>query len=183
MKKLFRTTAPLVLLLFGACGDAGIGFNITRNVPIVFKITVPGNDPGVEINPPAFTQTFRLADVTAFQDVLSDLAASDAIAVNSITYSIADVSHEEEVPIDNISLTLTSATEEQVSVLDITGSLRNIPETPAGVNDTDRNGVKEILTHYQEVDNTLTFDFAEVPASDLNFTFTLFYNITLRVRY
>jgi hypothetical protein len=183
MKKNCWSSIPFLLLMFAGCGDAGIGFNITRNVPIIFKVVVPGNDPGVEINPPAFTQTFRLSDVSTFQDALSDLAESDAVTVNSVTYAITDVSTEEEVELDEISLSVASEVTQQRSVLAITGKLQNTSERSAGVNDSDTGTIEQILTTYKEVDNTLTFDFAEAPASDLDFTFTLYYNITLRVRY
>jgi hypothetical protein len=183
MKRFCWSSIPFLLLMFAGCGDAGIGFNITRNVPIIFEIAVPGNNPGIEIDPPAFNKTFRLSDVTAFKDALSDLAESDAVTINSVTYAITDVSTEEEVELDEISLSVASEVTQQRSVLAITGKLQNTSERSAGVNDSDTGTIEQVLTTYKEVDNTLTFDFAEVPTSDLNFTFTLYYNITLRVRY
>lgn len=183
MKKYFFSLVTFLLPLLFACGDEGLGFNITKNVPVEFIIEIPANDPAVQETPPSFTETFRLADVGAFEDVLSNLAETGGVTINSITYSITEVSEEEEVTLDEIRLSVSSSSAEQLNVLGISGTLRNTPETDAGVVDSDVQMITEILTNYKEVDNTLIFYFSELPATDLNFVFTLYYDVTLRVRY
>lgn len=182
MRSITGSALLFVWLALAACGDAGVGFNVSKKVPINFHIFVAGNDPNVELNPPAFTETFRLADVGSFEDVLSNLAAEDGVIINGITYSISEVSIGEEVALDEISLSVASSSAQQINVLAITGRLQNTAETNAGVNDQDTEIIKNILTNFREVDNTMTFDFAEVPPTDLEFVFTLYYDVTLRVR-
>jgi len=183
MKRIFKTLVVLLVLVSTACGDAGIGFNVSKKVPVVFNISIQGNDPDIEVNPPAFTETFRLSDVGSFEDALSELAETDGVVVNSVSYAIAEVSAQEEIQIDQISLSVASTAAQQINVLNITGTLQNTPESPAGVGNEDTELIKDILTNFKEVENTLTFDFSEVPASDLDFVFTLYYDITLRVRF
>ncbi len=173
----------LLSLLAFSCSDAGVGFNLSRKVPIVFEIYVPGNDLGVEPVTPSFTETFRLSDVKAFKNVLEDLAENDAVTINFVSYTITEVDSDEEIAIDAINLTVVSIAEQKDNVLAITGSLKNTPEGDAGVKAADKTVISNILTTYKEVDNTLTFDFPEIPDTDLNFIFTLYYDVTLRVRY
>lgn len=183
MKKLFSWACCLQSLLLSSCGQEGIGFNITRKVPVVFEIAIAANDPSVEETHPDFTEAFRLADTGSFRDVLSDLAEADGVTINSVTYSITEVSEEEEITLDEIRLSVASSDAEQLNVLGISGTLRNTPETEAGVSDADVALIEEILTNYHEVDNTLIFDLGEVPSNELNFVFTLYYDVTLRARY
>lgn len=184
MKNYFSPAVTFLLPLLFACGDEGLGFNITKNVPVEFVIEIPANDPAVQEIPPSFTETFRLADVGAFEDVLSNLAETGGgVTINAITYSITEVSEEEEVTVDEIRLSVSSSSAEQLNVLGISGTLRNTAATDAGVVDSDVQMITEILTNYKEVDNTLIFYFSELPATDLHFVFTLYYDVTLRVRY
>lgn len=183
MKRNYQLGILLLLLGTIACGDAGIGFNITRKIAVDFNVSVTGNDPSIETDRPEFNRPFRLTDVGAFEDVLSDLADADGVVINSITYSISEVSPDEEVSLDQITLSVASVSAEQINVLGITGTLQNTPETTAGVSAADTETIQEILKNFKEVDNRLTFDFAEVPTSDLDFIFTLYYDVTLRVRF
>lgn len=183
MKLNYKLGILLWLFTTVACGDAGIGFNITRKVAVDFNVFVPGNDPGIETDRPEFNEPFRLKDVGAFEDVLSDLADADGVVINSITYSISEVSPAEEVSLDQITLSVASISAEQINVLGVTGTLQNTPESTAGVSATDTETIQEILKNFKEVDNRLTFDFAEIPSSDLDFIFTLYYDVTLRVRF
>ncbi len=183
MKRTLKVLALGIGILSTACGDAGIGFNISKKIPITFDIFIQGNDPGIEINPPTFSETFRLSDVESFEDVLSDIPGEDGIVVNSITYAIVDISGEEEVPVEQITLSVQGGSASPITILDITGTLQNIPETSAGIESEDTEQVKTILKNLKEVENILVFNFAEVPANDLDFAFVLYYDITLRVRF
>ncbi len=172
-----------LLPLTFACGDEGVGFNITKKVPVIFNVEIPANDPVVLISPPDFIETYRLRDVGAFDDVLSNLDETNGLIVNEISYSITEVDPDEEITIDEIRLNVTSSGAEQRSVLGISGTLQNTPETKATVTSSDINIIAEILLNYQEVDNILVFYLPEAPANDLNFVVTLYYDVTVRARF
>jgi len=183
MASQFKFLALFLFLLAVSCGDAGVGFNVSRRVPVMFDIFVPGNDPSIQTNFPSFTEPFRLKDVGTFENVLSDLAENDGVVINAITYAIGNVSDEERAAVDGISLNVSSSTGEEVNELDVSGTLQSTPETTTGIDDDGVAVIEGLLTNNKEVDNTVIFDFAELPTSDLAFTLIIYYDVTLRVRY
>ncbi len=187
--------AILVLTLTFSCGEEGIGFNVSKefpvDVPISIDIPDPDVDPGaldlindlLNVNPPSETIDYNLNEVGAFDDALDGLGDEESIQVNGLFYEILDVSANEEVNLDELSITVNIAGSD-LTLLDITSRLTNVEKTAISLTEAQRSSIIGELRQSERISSSVVFDLSEIPAdnSDLEFTFRMYFDVTLRAR-
>ena len=100
------------LLVLASCGDAPVGFNIAKEVPLDIPVELEGiNDPKLPqtglINPPAYApdpQTFNLSDVT------SDTGDNIEVVINGLAYEITGVDNTEDFQMDEFTIIVEDGT-------------------------------------------------------------------------
>lgn len=177
------------LLLFG-CGDAGIGFNVSKEFPVEVPITieiptVPSEIADLlDVNPPSEAFNYNLNEVGAFDDALDGLGGSaDNIIVNELSYEITEISAAEEAPLDELTISVNIGGA-PLEIFRQTDQLTNQSKTPITLTEAQRSSIVNELFNSDRVDATVVFDLSDIPSSgeDLVFNFTLYFDVTLRAR-
>ena len=191
----FRRAAilPFCALILLACGDAGIGFNVSKEFPItVENITIPIPDtPDAiadlldDVDPPSQSFNYDLNEVGAFDDALDDFSnfTSDDIIVNLMAYEIQNIIAAEEVNLDVLSITVNIAGT-PLTLFEQTDVLTNQSKTAISLTEAQRSSIVDELLNAERIDATVLFDLADVPTNgeDIIFDFTLFFDVTLKAR-
>lgn len=188
-----RALTVCCAILMLACGDAGIGFNVSTEFPVeITDITIPIPDTPDEIadllddlNPPSETFNYDLNEIGAFDDALGDFQnfSSDDILVNVMSYQIDNISATEEVNLDVLRIKVNVGGSDLV-LLEQTDVLANQSKTAITLTDAQRSSIVDELLNSERVDAIVEFDLAEVPDSgeDIIFDFSLFFDVTLKAR-
>lgn len=182
MRNLF-SIAVLALLAI-SCGDAGVGFNIGKEFPVEIPVDIPAaelgdvNIPG--INPPPVTREEEYSLEGAGYDDLNNL---EEVLVKGLAYEISGVESNEQVNLDQLTITLENQFGTTIAEIDITSSqLSNVSKTSIG-NAAGLNALKQALDNQEDIVVITTFDFAEIPSSgNIDFDFTLYFDVVAKVR-
>ena len=180
-----------LILATVSCGDAGIGFNIRKPVPIdvPVEIPIPDRDDAAAINnllvvnPPSRTLVYDISEIEAFESALDGIQGSESIVVNSLAYQFSGLDPEEEVDMDGMLISVTTLGE-TLDLLNVRRRLQNIDRTPISLTDAEREAMAFALANGEAVTANMTFDLAEVPAAvdSITFDYSLIFDITIRAR-
>ncbi len=179
--KLFTAILSLALLsAIVGCGDEGIGFNIGKEVPIDVPVDLPVGDPrliGLGLDPPpvSFTETYDLSEVASD----SDLENLDEVLVNGVAYEISGVSTAEQVGLDEFSLVFSSPSGTLGSISLTTPTLQDVAKTDANF---DYTALTNALANKETITSEIVVDFATVPAEDILFDFTFYFDVIVKIR-
>lgn len=176
-------------ILMLSCGDAGIGFNVSTEFPVTVPVTieiptVPSEIADLlDINPPSEEFNYNLNEVGAFDDALSDLGGQDNIIVNELSYEIENISSAEEVPLDELTITINIGGA-PLEIFRQTNTLSNQSKSPIALTDAQRSSIVNELFNSDRIDAQVVFDLSDIPDSgeDLVFDFTLYFDVTLKAR-
>src|SRR5690606_16508442 len=114
MKKLFAI--GLLGLFAAGCGDAGLAFNVAKEVGVDAPLEIPGAPlEGIPQPRDERNVQFDLSDVSEDLDGLGELV------LNGISYEITGVDASEEVALDEISIT-ANAGGRSISLINLTGT-------------------------------------------------------------
>lgn len=172
-----------------SCGDAGIGFNVSTEFPVTVPVTieipsVPSEIADLlDINPPSEAFNYNLNEVGAFDDALGDLGGQDNIIVNELSYEIENISSAEEVPLDELTITINIGGA-PLEIFRQTNTLTNQSKSPITLTDEQRSSIVSELFNSDRIDAEVVFDLSDIPDSgeDLVFDFTLYFDVTLKAR-
>ncbi len=188
---LFKRVALSVCcaILMLSCGDAGIGFNVSTEFPVTVPVTieiptVPSEIADLlDVNPPSEQFNYNLNEVGAFDDALGDLGGQDNIIVNELSYEIENISSSEEVPLDELTITINVGGA-PLEIFRQTNTLTNQSKSPITLTDTQRSSIVNELFSSDRIDAQVVFDLSDIPDSgeDLVFDFTLYFDVTLKAR-
>ncbi len=180
-----------VLLGITACGDAGVGFNITKAVPITVPVNIPIPDPSdagavdrlLNLNPPSKTVVYDLNDIEAFEGALDGLRDQESIIINSLAYQFEGLDSNEEVDMDGMLITLNTF-DTNLDLLNVRRRLQNIDRTPISLTQEAGDAMVRALTSGEPVTADIVFDLAELPADadSITFDYSLIFDITIRAR-
>ncbi len=191
-----RIASVLCCVIFMlSCGDAGIGFNVSKELPVTISdITIPIPDIDApdeiadlldDVDPPSESLNYNLNEVGAFDDALGDFQgfSSDDILVNEMSYEITNISSTEEVNLDVLRITVNIGGSDLV-LLEQTDVLSNQSKTPISLTDAQRSSIVDELLNAEQVNASVVFDLAEIPDSgeDIIFDFSLYFDVTLKAR-
>ena len=178
-----------------SCGEAGIGFNVTKEVPVDVPIFIDIPDPEVDanatalindllnVNPPSESFNYNLNEVGAFDDALEDIGDEESIVVNAIFYEVTGVDESEEVLLDELSVTVTIAGE-PLTLLSFRAQLSDTEKRPISLTEAQKESIIAELRSSEEINSEVIFDLSELPSSseDINFDFRMYFDLTLRAR-
>lgn len=181
------TVCCAILML--SCGDAGIGFNVSTEVPVTVPVTievptVPSEIADLlDINPPSEQFDYNLNEVGAFDDALGDLGGQDNIIVNELSYQIENISSSEEVPLDELTISITVGGA-PLEIFRQTNTLANQSKTTIALTEDQRTSIVNELFNSDRIDAVVVFDLSDIPDSgeDIVFDFTLYFDVTLKAR-
>lgn len=181
--KLFTAILSLALLsVIVGCGDEGIGFNIGKEVPATIPVDLPFSNPGnlpVGFNPDAYTEEteFNLTDI-ASEDDLDNL---DGIVINAISYDLTGITSGEDVQVDNFSLSFRTEGGILLATIPIATNapLANISKSEADFNQA---GLQSALENNETIISEFTIDFQTVPNNDIDFDFTFYFDVVVKIR-
>lgn len=169
----------LIAILAFSCGDAGIGFNIRKEFPVEFPVEIPSSELGIPgINPPAVTreEVYSLSEAG-----FDDLEYLEEVVVNSLAYEITGVDAKDQIDLDAMKIELISKNT-TIAVIDITSNqLQNVTKTTIGTA-SGLAALQSALDNQEDITARTTFDFAEIPANQIDFNFVLFFDVTIKVR-
>lgn len=180
----FRNTLFLTImsLFLFSCGDAPVGFNVSKNFPVALPVTFDASFiagiPG--FNPPAIEAPYDLESVPGFEDALAE--SDFEIVFNDMSYEITDVSAAEEFDLDEIVFSVAITGGPTLDLVQVTGRLTNIPETPMGLTQTERDQLRDALSGTGGFTTSVTFDFAEAPTTNIDINVNILVDVTLKVR-
>ena len=178
-----------------SCGEAGIGFNVTKEVPVDVPIFIDIPDPEVDanatalindllnVNPPSESFNYNLNEVGAFDDALEDIGDEESIVVNAIFYEVTGVDESEEVLLNELSVTVTIAGE-PLTLLSFRAQLSDTEKRPISLTEAQKESIIAELRSSEEINSEVIFDLSELPSSseDINFDFRMYFDLTLRAR-
>ena len=182
-----------VPLLFAGCGDEGIGFNVRKDFGVVTPVVIDLPDISVpeelrdflDINPPSENFNYNLNEVGAFDDALEDdLDDLGSIEVNELAYEVTGIDTNEQVPLDELSISLTLAGQ-PVQILSADGSLANQARRVIELTEAQRQSIIDELFNSEEVNIDVVFDLSEIPTNtppSLEFDFVFYFDVTLKAR-
>ena len=181
------TVSCAILML--SCGDAGIGFNVSTEFPVTVPVTIeiptiPSEIANLlDINPPSEEFNYNLNEVGAFDDALGELGGQDNIIVNELAYEIQNISASEEVPLDELTITINVGGS-PLEIFRQTNTLANQSKTPITLTEAQRSSIVNELFNSDRIDASVVFDLSDIPDSgeDLIFDFTLYFDVTLKAR-
>ncbi|MEM9326931.1 MAG: hypothetical protein AAGA85_14790 [Bacteroidota bacterium] len=194
-KRTNRTLAfsfmALTFMAITACGDAGVGFNVSKAVPITIQADIPIPDRGnaeavndlLVVNPPSITLEYDISEIEAFESALDGLQGSESIIINSLAYEFSDISEEEEVDMDAMVITMETQ-RSSVDLLNVRRRLQNISRTPISLTDEQREDLASTIANAEPITANVLFDLSELPASadSIIFNYSLIFDITVRAR-
>ncbi|MBV6644365.1 MAG: hypothetical protein KI790_02890 [Cyclobacteriaceae bacterium] len=191
MKRTLFVAVIAASLFASSCGEAGLGFNVSKEWPIDFPVDFPTGDfvglPGFD--PPALEADYRLDDIDDFADALEDLDNSGAIVFNTMSYEISGVSTAEEFELDDVSVTVVLADNSTIEIFNFPDPpagqdkvLTNISKTEIPLSSNELERLQQSLTTGGRIGTRVAFDFAEAPTTDIEIDFRLFFDVTLRAR-
>lgn len=185
MKILTSVLSLCLLVLLSNCGEAPVGFNIGKVVPLDFPVELEGiNDVKLPIqglaNPPAYTleESFELTDVT------SDVDAVSEIVINSLEYKIEGVDSNENFNMDEFTILvkrpgLNGDIIAELTLFENGDPIANVARQ--SITNFDGNALATALSLEEEITTTTTVDFAEIP-SPIKFDFTFYFDVIAKVR-
>lgn len=161
--------------MFG-CGEAGVGFNIGKEVPVDIPVDLPIGDPllgslGGDPAPISQSDNYNISEVTG--------DSFDEILVQGVYYSLSDVGSSEQVDLDAITIQLSGSNGSIGSIDITTPTLQDISKTTANF---DHAALTTAIQSGNDVISEVTFDFGEYPSEDLNFTFTFYFDVVAKIR-
>lgn len=168
-------------LLF-ACGEAGIGFNISKNlpveIPVQFSLATDFPLPG--INPPASPAVSDTYDLSSLGEDVNEIPE---VIINELSFEIDGISSAEEVALDDISIDLILSNGNRINLAAGLTRLENRDLVVVlGNNDPRLDQLATTLFQDKELGFEIVFDFAEVPSNDLDFIYRLYFDVTAKVR-
>lgn len=182
-----RNLIAITVLAFFAfsCGEEGIGFNIGKEFPLDIPVDLPNGTPKFveqvpgDPGPVTFSDTYSLENVDEFSEDLDQL---EDIILKNLAFEISGVDASEQFELDSINITLKS--EFGVTIAEIkveTPVLNNVAKTnigdPAGL-----EALAQALDRKEDIESEVSFDFGEVPNEDINFDFTLYFDVVAKIR-
>lgn len=185
MKLSTIVVALCILTVTYSCGDAPIGFNIGKVVPLDFPVELEGiNDSKLPIqglaNPPAYTlvETFELTDVT------SEVNAVEEILINSLEYKIEGVDASEDFQMDEFTILVRRAGINGAVIAELTlfengDPIANVSRQ--SITNFDGVELAAALRAEEEITTSAIVDFAEIP-SPIEFEFTFYFDVVVKVR-
>ncbi len=188
MKNLTIITALAILAC--SCGDAGVGFNVGKEFPIAIPIEFSDIPDGIpdgfgNFNPPAFEESvdYTLAKVDAFDGI--DIGE---VVVKGFAYEIRGIEAiaNENIEVEAMSLVF-SANNNAFATIDIASQFNgnifeNISKTALNENEFDADVLSGLLLQGGVIKGEVTFDFAEVPTTNFDFEFVLYFDVLLKAR-
>ena len=191
----YLTFLSVITFTLVSCGEAGIGFNVTKEVPVDVPIFIDIPDPEVDanatalindllnVNPPSESFNYNLNEVGAFDDALEDIGDEESIVVNAIFYEVTGVDESEEVLLDELSVTVTIAGE-PLTLLSFRAQLSDTEKRPISLTEAQKESIIAELRSSEEINSEVIFDLSELPSSseDINFDFRMYFDLTLRAR-
>lgn len=188
--KLFTAILSLVLLsAIVGCGDEGIGFNIGKEVSAPIPVDLPFSSvpyvpdqvgdywDQINFNPDGYTETteYNLSEFVSEDD----LDALDAVLINRISYEIAGLDANEEVDLDELTISY-SIKETGLDLGSISlARLENVAKTTSNINSA---ALSEALFSNQTVIAQSYIDFAALPSGDIEFEFKFYFDVVAKIR-
>lgn len=179
-----------------SCGDAGFGFDVAAELPIIVSETVipiPGTAAPIDIDPNISTFEYNLSDVDGFDDALNELRQNRdkveifllAVAIEITGINDSGDTYDEAVPISEARMDFSLSGGDRSIEIDFPGDvLQNLSKT-----DLDISGVKDLFQN--ELENTErigagfvldigTFQ-TETTANELDFNVVVYFDVAIRV--
>lgn len=178
MRNLF-SIAALALLAF-SCGEAGVGFNIGKEFPLVIPVELDaGATGGLPGDPPSITNTDTYSLEGAGFDDLENL---EEVEVVGLAFEITGVSAAESFDLDGITIELETNFGNQIALINITTpQLSNVAKTEIS-DASGLNALQQALDNEQDIISNVTFDFGEIPDEDIAIEFVLYFDVVVKIR-
>ena len=193
MKKLnFLITG--ILFAITSCGDAGVGFDVTADFPVTGPVNfvIPASPfTDQNVNPDVTEINYSLNEVDAFSDALNDLESQggispDDIEIIELSYEINGISSDEQLPIEENSLDVNTASGTVNIPIISGGGLTDVSKTVIPLSTTDKSAIINELQRASNIDTDIIVDIGTIPTSSVEqpivFDFKLYFNVLLKVR-
>jgi hypothetical protein len=185
MRKLLAFLSIATIMF--ACGEAGVGFNLSTEFPVTapFEVPIPTAPDELldllDVNPPSESIEYSLGSVDAFSDDLNDLGE---VRINAIYYEITDLdATESAIDLDEFSITLKIGSVDLPLVSNTGGQLENVAKTEIALSNAERDQLVQQLLNNQPIGADILFDLASIPSglSNLDMDFTMYFDVTIGI--
>ncbi|MDH5608416.1 MAG: hypothetical protein OEY56_02970 [Cyclobacteriaceae bacterium] len=182
MKQPYIFIACLGWIMF-SCGDAGVQFNVSKELPVSapFNVPIPADPLDLQnlldVNPPSQTISYSLSNVTAFSDA-SQNNQIGAVVFNGMSYEISGIdSLEAGISLDEFSIFIDT-----IQLTTQAGNLANSGKV--ALTTQHASSIEAQLLAGNPIDARVVFDLASIPPGidTLNFDFTLYFDVTIKAR-
>ena len=175
---LFIAVAGLFLF---SCGEEGVGFNARKEVGVESELSIPSA-------PIAGLPTPRREESISFdlEDVSSDLEGLDEVILNDIYYKITGIEPEEELPVQEFTVTLSTASGD-ITFLDLdrlenTSNASNDDKIRVNLSQSELLSLQNQIFNVRNLDGTIILDLQTFPTDDLEFSITTYFDVTAKIR-
>lgn len=185
MRKLLAFLSIATIMF--ACGEAGVGFNLSTEFPVTapFAVPIPTTPEGLtdllDLNPPSESLEYSLGSVDAFSDDLDNLGE---VEINAIYYEITGIDgNEGNIDLDEFRITLTIGGVGLPLVNNTGGQLANVAKTEISLTDSERSELINQLLGGGAIGADVLFDLASIPSglTNLGMDFTMFFDVTVKI--
>lgn len=185
MKNPLFVSKRIAFIICGAlfllsCGDAGIGFNISKEVPIATTVTL-NTGFGGEITESLLS--YNLDDISAFDDALDGSAIIESIQLNELSYEIGNITPDASLEVDLFNFSISADGAPVVLPIEIP-ELTSRSKTSIVINDTDLSSLSNQLLNAGTLDTDVTLDLddlADLPPS-ITMEIVIYVDVTIRAR-
>lgn len=162
--------------IFYSCGEEGIGFNAQKVVGVDSQMEIPSVPLNV-LDAPEQRQeiSFDLEDVTGELDFL------DEVELNGISYEISGIEADEELDIDELTVTLSTASGD-IQFMRLTSLANTNGKVNISLSSSELNSLEDQMFSRNELDGEVLLDLIEFPEEDLEFTITTYFDVTAKIR-
>ncbi|MFY0687022.1 MAG: hypothetical protein JXQ90_07655 [Cyclobacteriaceae bacterium] len=197
-----RTIIPMLALalVISSCGDAGLTFTLSKELPISVPFEVPFPDfpdlgaaaqflDDLSQDPPAEEINYSLDDVGSFAEYTEGLfEKGGSVALNAISYQIDGVdASENAIQLDEFAIRIRLEDGTILNMLNQTGDpLQNVAKTEMVMSTMDRDQLQNALLNGEAIDANIVFDLARLSASaiseleSMSFDFTMYFDATIK---
>ncbi|MEQ8471933.1 MAG: hypothetical protein RIC35_12150 [Marinoscillum sp.] len=176
MKQLF--CIALLGAIFYSCGEEGIGFNARKEVGVESPMEVPSVPVNI-LDAPEQRQdiSFNLEDVT------SDLDFLDEIELNGISYEITGIDPNEELDIDELTVTISTSSGD-IEFLSLTSLANTNGKIALSLSASELLQLENQIfsSTEKELNGEILLDLIDFPEEDLEFTITTYFDVTAKIR-
>ncbi|MFT4736298.1 MAG: hypothetical protein ACI8QD_000176 [Cyclobacteriaceae bacterium] len=169
----------IAAMLF-SCGEAGVGFNLSKNLPVTIPVSFPAA--GFDIanfNPPASPPISEEYDLSDLGEDINDIPE---VLINELAFEISGISAAEEVDLDNLTIDLILSNNSRISLVPTLSRLENQALTVilSSPNPQLEQLASTLITD-KRIAFEVIFDFAEIPTVDLEFEYNLYFDVTAKI--